>query len=157
MPADVQVGRLVCDVTAGHPCGKKRNPVLRDFFLYHCEIKHLILAFLLFILRLEETASCYIFMSTQFVLMDSLEHHTLPRAHSHFHSQGPPVRLPACLSIGITFRMIQPLSSQALNKQSSSFILYHFEACQTLNRQLCGSGYYFFLVTSLYSRVSSTD
>jgi len=99
MPAAIQVGRLVLNVTAGHPFGKKRNPVLRDSFPYHCEIKHPILAFLSFILRQEETASCYIFMSTQFVLMDSLEHHILPRAHSHFYAQGPPVRLPACLLV----------------------------------------------------------
>lgn len=78
--------------------GEEGNPVLRDSFPYHCEIKHPILAFLLFILRQEETASCYIFMSTQFVLMDSLEHHILPRAHSHFYAQGPPSP-PACLLV----------------------------------------------------------
>ena len=138
----------------------KRNPVLRASFLYHCEIKHLIFFFfIIYITTGGNSLMLHFYEHTICVNGITGASHTPASTHSFplWRTSSLPACLPACLSIGITFRMLQPLSSQALNKQSSSFILYHSEACQTLNQQLCGSGYYFFLVTSLYTRVSSTD
>ena len=70
----------------------------------------------------------------------------------------PLSRTPVCLPVHWDY--IQNVTASDLssiqNKPSSSFILYHFEACQTLNRQLCGSGCYLRLVTSLYACVSSS-
>lgn len=86
-------------------------------------------------------------MSAHFVLMESLEHYVpFPRAYPCFHSQGPPVC--ALLSLWITLVVTASGFSSVLTKLSSSLGPYHSEACQTLNRQMCGPGTCLFLATA---------